>query len=275
MNEISKSELDALARSAEEAKRRAIKRSQQAMLGAPAEKKIVTPADYVTRYNRNLKRDTALVKEVKKERIEKSLIEWKGKVGKTFSEATTDIPEVINRVARIGDEYGSHKTSLVFQGRTGSGKTWQAYAYLNAALKAGKVTAGQIKFDTETALLSKIASGGFKRNELLEELLNPRFQIYFVDDVGQGYFSREDSRQEIWYELIDHVYTHQLTLLMTTNLPFTEDRLGSWLGFRGFDRLRTMVGRDGVLEPSKLNRRDAVLQANEQAYQKNKPHQGR
>jgi DNA replication protein DnaC len=269
MTDISKEELEALAKAAEAAKQRAIRRAKETVFGDPTlVKKEVTPEEYKLRYTRIQKRDATLVKEVKQSRIDKSLAEWKTRVGKTFADATVDLPEVQHRVSRIGDSLGGHKTSLIFHGRTGVGKSWMAYAYINAALKAGKVSAGQIKFDTETGLLSKIASGGFKRAELLDELLNPRYQIYFVDDVGQGYFSREDSRTEVWYELIDHIYTHQLTLLITTNLPITDQGLGNWIGFRAYDRLVTMVGRDGVIEPSKVNRRAAVAEANEDAYKR-------
>ncbi len=269
MVDVTQEEIDNLARAAKLAKERAARRVKETAVGdAESEQKEVSADEYVTRFNRIRNRDASLVKEVRKDRIEKSLTEWRLKVGKRFADATTDTPEIINRVARIGTEFGSHKTSLILQGKTGSGKTWGAYSYINLALKAGRVTAGQVKFDTETGLLSKIASGGFKRSELLDELLNPRYQIYFVDDVGQGYFSREDSRTEVWYELVDHVYTHQLTLLITTNLPITESGLGNWIGFRAFDRLRTMVGTDGILEPSKINRRDAVLEANEATYNK-------
>lgn len=265
---INQEELVLLTREAEAAKKRARQKvlNEQANSQTPV-KETVSAEEYVRRRNRQLYQDQRLVKEVQKDRIQKSLSEWQLKVGKTFANATVENPKIAERVARIGDEYGRHKTSFLFHGNTmGSGKTWHCYSYINLAIQSGKVTAGQIKMGTETDLLGRIAVGGYKRNELLEELTHPRFQIYFVDDVGQGYFSREDTRTEVWYELIDHVYTHQLTLLLTTNLPVTDQGLGRWVGRRAFDRLKTIIGTDGVIEPSKVNRREAVAEKNEQKY---------
>jgi DNA replication protein DnaC len=264
-------ELELLAAEAERAKERArrkvmadAQRNKGGMV--TPQKEFITPEEYVARRDRMLRRDMSLVKEAKKERIEKSVEEWQKRVGKTFAGATVENPKVHERVARIGDEYGSHKTSLLFHGTMGAGKSWHCYAYLNLAIQTGKVTAGQIQMGTETDILGKIAAGGFKRNDMLDELTNPRNQIYFIDDVGQGYFSREEARTEVWYELIDHVYTHQLTLLITTNLPITDNGLGRWVGKRAYDRLRNIVGPDGIIEPGKVNRREAVAQQNDARY---------
>jgi len=260
-------DLARLAQEAKDARARAAKRAQRYVDGKLVDphKEDVSPQEYLTRLQRSMKRDSVLVKDVKQERIKSSLSDWKRKVGKTFAEATTDNPQVIERVSRIGTN-GGHKTSLLFQGNLGVGKTWTAYAYINLAIASGAVTAGQIIADTETSILSKIASSGFKRSDLLEELLNPRYQIYFIDDVGQGYFSREEGRTEVWYELIDHVYSHQLTLIMTTNLPLTDNGLGRWVGGRAYDRLKTLVGKDGIMEPGKVNRRESVMEKREQEY---------
>lgn len=231
--------------------------------GSDPHKEEITPVEYVNRRNRMLFRDASLLKEVKQDRINKSSVEWQKRVGATFANAKVEDPRILQRVSRIGDENGRHRTSLIFNGTMGSGKSWHCYSYINLAIQLGKVTAGQIMMGTETDVLGKIAGGGFKRSELLEELTNPRFQIYYIDDVGQGYFSREDSRTEVWYELIDHVYTHQLTLLLTTNLPVTDAGLGFRVGKRAFDRLKTIVGSDGVIEPGKVNKREGVAERND------------
>ena len=261
------SELAALAKEANAARARAARKAQAWVAGSTnPHKEAVTPNEYATRLKRSLNKDKVIVKEVSQARIEKSLADWKLRVGRTFAEATTDHPKILERVARIKNPDGRHKTSLILKGNLGIGKTWSSYAYINAAISSGAVTAGQIIADTETAVLSKIASSGFKRSELLEELCNPRYQIYFIDDVGQGYFSREEGRSEVWYELIDHVYSHQLTLIITTNLSIDERGLGRWMGNRAFDRLKTLVGTDGILEPGKVNRRESVLERREEAY---------
>lgn len=262
-------ELELLAREAEAAKERARKdairkqyRERNTHLASPS-KEDVTPDEYVSRRNRMLFRDASLLKEVKKDRIDKSSVEWQKRVGATFANARVENPKVLERVARIGDENGRHRTSLVFHGTMGAGKSWHCYAYINEAIKLGKITAGQVMMGTETDVLGKIAAGGFRRSELLEELTNPRFQLYFIDDVGQGYFSRDDSRTEVWYELIDHIYTHQLTLLLTTNLRIADNGLGARVGQRAFDRLKNIVGSDGFIEPGKVNKREAVAEKND------------
>jgi DNA replication protein DnaC len=231
-------------------------------------KENVSPKEFQERLERSLKRDRVLASAEKKKRVEKATIEWKNKVGRTFAEATTEDPRVIDRVNRLAMQQGLHKTSLIFYGDLGVGKSWQGYAFINLAIQAGAVTPGQIIADTETAVLGKIASSGFRRSELLEELFAARNKIYFIDDVGQGYFSNEQGRTEVWYELIDHVYTHQLTLIMTTNKKLTDASLGSWIGARAYDRLKAIVGQDGAIVPGVVNHRASVSARAEEKYRK-------
>lgn len=263
----SNSELAALAAEARAARERAARRDKRWTAGGVKPvKESVDPDEYVKRLNRSLLKDQVIVKEVNQARIESSLEGWKAKVGPTFANATTDNPKILDRVARLKTPTGRHNTSMILTGAMGAGKTWLGYAYINLALASGAVTNGQVIADTETSVLSKIASSGYKRVDMLDELCNPRYQIYFIDDVGQGYFSREDVRTEVWYELIDHVYSHQLTLIMTTNLPLTNNALGKWIGARAFDRLQSLVGSEGVMDPGKVNRRGGVSERREEAY---------
>lgn len=225
---------------------------------------VVDSDEYMKRLQRSLKRDKVCVDKVVEERVAKSLEDWKSRVGPTFAGATTDIPKVVDRVNRLTQKTGTYKTSLLLHGNIGTGKSWVAYAYINMAIAAGVVTAGQVLNDTETGVLGRITMSGYKKPEMLDELLSPRNRIYFIDDVGQGFFSDAQKRTEVWFELIDHVYTHQLTILLTTNLPAKE--LQRWLGPRAYDRLLALVGEDGILEPSKVNRRPSVLQRQEEQY---------
>lgn len=222
--------------------------------------------EYVKRLERSLKRDKVVVEKVSLERINRSLEDWKKRVGPTFAKATTDIPKVVDRVNRLAKNAGTHKTSLLLHGNMGTGKSWIAYAYINMAIAAGVATAGQIIADTETSVLGRITISGFKKPEMLDDLLNPRNKIFFIDDVGQGFFGDIQKRTEVWFELIDHIYTHQLTLLITTNLGARE--LEKWVGPRAYDRLMAIVGNDGILEPSKVNRRPSVLEQQEQQYRR-------
>lgn len=163
-------------------------------------------------------------------------------------------------------------STYLTSGYTVTHNTWLAYAYINHAVQSGAVTPGQIIADTETAILGKISSSGFKRAELLEELFHPKYKIYFIDDVGQGYFSNEQSRREVWYELLDHVYSHDLTLIITTNKEFLTKNgkltgspsLENWIGTAAYDRLRHIVGSDGVIIPGNVNRRPGVYERREE-----------
>lgn len=165
--------------------------------------------------------------------------------------------------------------TYITSGYTMTHNTWLAHAYINHAIQSGAVTAGQIVADTETAILGKISSAGFRRVELLEELLHPKYKIYLIDDVGQGYFSNEQGRKEVWYELLDHVYAHDLTLILTTNKDFTikdgkiagSPALERWIGSAAYDRLRHIVGSDGVIIPGNVNRRPGVYERREQNTQ--------
>lgn len=234
----------------------------------------VSSQEYHDRLVESLNRDAYLALKQKEIRIASAVKAWKTKVGPRFAEATTDNPIIVDRVKRLTSGDGMHKTSLVMSGELGVGKTWLSYAFLNLAIEAGAVTAGQVIADTETAILGKISSSGFKRAELLEELFNPRYKIYFIDDVGQGYFSNEQGRREVWYELIDHVYTHDLTLIITTNKEFKivggkvtgSPALEQWIGGAAYDRLKHIVGSDGLIIPGNVNKRPSVYETRETKY---------
>lgn len=167
----------------------------------------------------------------------------------------------------------SSNSTYITTGYTVTHNTWLAYAYINHAVKTGAVTPGQIIADTETAILGKISSSGFRRAELLEELFHPKYKIYFIDDVGQGYFSTEQSRKEVWYELLDHVYSHDLTLILTTNKDFIHrggkivgsPALEKWIGSAAYDRLRHIVGSDGLIIPGNVNKRPGAYEKREES----------
>lgn len=268
-----RAELEALVAETHAAKRRFLQPSQRNSV--LRQKETVDDDEYARRLSRSLQRNQSIVDKERAERIERSLHEWRNRVGPTFAEAHIDNPIIIDRINRLASGVGTHKTSLVLYGNMGVGKSWHAYSFLNLAIANGIATPGQIIADTETSVLGKITSAGYKKAEMLDALLNERNKIWFVDDVGQGFFNDAQKRAEVWFELMDHIYTHQLTLLITTNLsPFKSGSgmnmrsspLENWIGPRAFDRLRAIIGHDGLLEPSKVNRRNSVYEKQERSY---------
>jgi DNA replication protein DnaC len=239
------------------------------------QKQSVSKEEYVRRLENARKKDSGALVGVREEKINKASREWAKIVGETFSPAKPTFPQVLERIERIKTKQGLHKTSIVFQGiEYGRGKTWNAYSYLNGLVQLGCVLPGQIYFGTESSTMSRIASSGFERANEMRELKRDSHRIFFIDDVGQSYYFNRDQREAAWYELIDHIYTRNLTLVLTTNLTFTEtgaNSLGAWIGGRAFDRLRALVGNDGVLKMAGKNKRDDVFHENEARYHGKNP----
>lgn len=239
--------------------------------GGPDPKKIVDNAEYLRRLQEARDKDTFLFSKEKKKKASNASREWAEKVGPTFASASTELPQIRERIERHKAKQGLHKTSIVFYGNQfGRGKTWKAYAYVNGLVGEGLLLPGQVFFGTESATVSRIANAGFNRSDEMLEMKRDGHRVFFIDDVGQGYFFKREHREEVWYELIDHIYTKRLTLILTTNLPFHESGLGAHVGGRAWDRLRTLVGNDGAIQIQGTNKRDAIFQENEDEYNKNR-----
>jgi DNA replication protein DnaC len=247
----------------------AMKANKEARIkaGAVESAKKVDSSEYLRRMEAERAKDAYLLSTVRKQKASNAAKEWAEKVGPTFSHAETHTPQILERVERHRTKQGLHKTSILFYGNQyGRGKTWAAYSYINALVKEGIILPGQVFFGTESATVSRIANSGFNRSEEMLEMKRESHKIFFIDDVGQGYFFKREHREEVWYELIDHIYTKRLTLILTTNLPFNEQGLGAHVGGRAWDRLRTLVGNDGAIQLQGVNKRDAIFQENEEAY---------
>lgn len=232
----------------------------------------VTAEEYAQRLKNSLRKDATLMDTVRESNITKEKAKWgeRLKYASTFRQARTELPAILERVERLRNKRGLHKTSICLSGQQlGRGKTWQGYAYLNQLIEAGGATSGQVVFGTEGATTSNIATSGYERSEKMREFIRDSHKVFFIDDVGQGYYYKAETRHEIWYELINHIYTNQLTLIITTNLFFKEtgkDSLGEWMGIRAFDRLKSLCGEDGHVQISGVNRREAVSRENEEKY---------
>jgi DNA replication protein DnaC len=254
---------------------KALKTRRASLPNTPAqrnERQEVGKEEYVQRLKLAHKRDLNALDDLRNTKIAKASRDWADIVGATFDKAHTELPQVKERVERLKTKQGLHKTSIIFHGSLlGRGKTWHAYAYLNELVHQGIVLPGQIFFGTESSRISKAANSGFNRNEEMEEMKHASHKVFFIDDVGLAYFFKTEQREEVWYELIDHIYTRRLTLILTTNLAFTAQgagSLGRHLGERAFDRLRSLVGDDGAILLQGINQRETVFHQNEKTYNK-------
>lgn len=232
----------------------------------------VSSEEYTRRLRADRKANSHAYRQLKAEKIRTAMKDWGLIVGPKFAKATTELPQVLDRVERHEKGEGLHKTSLILHGNElGRGKTWTAFAYINKLVSLGRLLPGQIFFGTEASTTSRIANSGFERPQEMKELRNPKYKVYFIDDVGLGSYFRPEYKEEIWYELIDHIYKFNLTLVITTNLDMgVEKELSRWIGRRAYDRLRTLVGDDGVLQLVGDNKRDIILQNDESKYRKSR-----
>lgn len=106
--------------------------------------------------------------------------------------------------------------SFFITGNPGSGKTYLGYSILRRYIGAGFATPSQVKIISEETIMS-YAMTGFEGRAKFDELFNPKYKMYLLDNVG----SKEsyDSRREIpfWEQLIEHIYTNSLTAVFTSN----------------------------------------------------------
>lgn len=174
-----------------------------------------------------------------------------------------------SRMQRHRERRGLNRTSFLLGGPMGRGKTYFGYAYIYEMIRQGFILPSQVFADSEPSLAT-ISGLGFKKEERLQQLLSRRYSVYLIDDVGRGKFSSAFDRGELWYALMNHIYQNRLTLIMTTNLPINKrekDSISQWLGEAAVDRLRHIVGGEGVLAFQGANMRQQLGDAWEQSYQ--------
>lgn len=238
------------------------------------QRKELPKEEYVKRLKQARQKDAQTLQKLQQARANKSFGEWQKLVGHRFAQAETNHPVILERVDRLKSRQGVHKTSVVLQGAYGRGKTWHAYGYIARLIQEGVNVPGQIVHGTEVETIASISNSGFERDQKRAEFLKRASKkVFFIDDVGTGYYFKREHREETWYDLIDHIYRNRLTIIMTTNLEFTQsghNSLGDWIGHRAFDRLRELVGPDGVLRVDGENKRERTFHENETEYRQNK-----
>lgn len=238
-----------------------------------APRKHVSEEEYVRNMRLDQERDKSIALQKIRMQRTKDVEDMQSLLPDRFRLATArHIPQVEERLKRLNEKVGLHKTSLVFLGVVGAGKTWLAYGYILDAIKDGSIRPNEVSITTEF-VLSAISKSGFSKDEKMRELLHPKHKVFIVDDVGQADFKDPSARNEVWFELIDHIYRNNLTLVMTTNLPAspTNNSLKKYLGSAVYSRLESITGGDFVI-PADKDRRPEVLTQMESGDYKNNPY---
>lgn len=216
-------------------------------------KNILTDETYLKRRAERLRRDKELALRKHDEIIKHNLALWQNSISTLWKDASLDDEKMAENhkefvrlhADRWNDDPAVRRhTSIMLTGFAGRGKTWTSYAYMHEIIRRGAVTPQQIVILAESRLAT-IAKSGFERAAKMSELLDPKNKVFFVDEVGRGAFTNDVDRGSIWFELMDHIYSNQLCLIITSNL--TKDDIPNWFGGATTDRLRALIGSDGFL----------------------------
>lgn len=238
-------------------------------------KKPVTREEYARNLNAHIADDASIASNHSAVRIQRELDAWHQRVGDRMSNAVAENPAVVEkinrRVGKIINGGPLHSNGLVLTGHLGTGKTWNAYAYIEKLIRAGVIANHEICAETEIGLLTPIALATFNRPDKMDEILHKKYKFYFIDEVGRATFKNPELRHEIWYELINHAYLHHIPVVLTTNKSTEQknireattnktysNELEAWIGDAAYDRLRYMIGSDGAIVPSGENQRKAT-----------------
>lgn len=125
------------------------------------------------------------------------------------AEAATKINEILS---------SSGKGSFYLSGQASSGKTYLAYAVARKYITKGWTTPSQVKVISEESMLN-LAHSGFSGRDRFEKLLNPQYNMYIFDNVGEK--EKYDPAKEIslWERMIDHIYNNSLSAVFTSTFP--------------------------------------------------------
>lgn len=128
--------------------------------------------------------------------------------------------------------------SLLINGPTGTGKTYQAHAALRAAVTAGQRPRVDWRITTAPDLYALLRP----RQGVDSESEMQRWRtcgLLLLDDLGAA--KGTEWTEEVTYRLIDHRYTHCLPTIFTSNVP--TNSLRDQLGDRVASRLSEMCTR--------------------------------
>lgn len=232
------------------------------------------PEEYARRNRARIEADARMVAAQRDAIVERGLRTWSESIGPLWRDATIDDPSmppdvraaIVDRVNRWASGNGRHHTTLIFYGPVGRGKTWCAYALAHEMIRRNLLTPAQVRVFSEQEL-AEIADSGYLKAQKMDELRNSSIKLFIFDDVGRGNFRTPAERGSMWFEVINHVYSNNLAMVITANLK--ADAFEGWFGAASTDRLRVMTGSEGAIEFSnRENMRRATTLRREKEYRR-------
>lgn len=223
-------------------------------------------------------KDQEIREQEKFARIERNIAEWRERVGARWADARIEnitVPQnkeaILDRIHRVehGSKFHSNEISMVIRGTMGRGKTYLGYVYAFELIRRGLLLPSQVYIQNEQHL-ANIMSSGYEQNRMLNELCSEQYKFYLIDDVGRGKYSQAVDRYTIWHHLVDHVYSQNIPIVVTTNLLGNKvegrddknraARISEWIGDSAVDRLRSIVGATGTIVMTGEDMRTKVAQ---------------
>lgn len=206
--------------------------------------------------------------------IQKRLLEWQRDLPPRWQDACLDVITDENarkvlqdRIARHVQRKGIRQTSILSYGQMGRGKTYLGYAYIYELIKHGVLLPSQV-FTASEEHLASISRSGFRRTDMWEATLDPKYKFFLIDDLGRSTFTDETQRRSIWHEFVDNIYATERTLFLTTNMSL--DNLPAWVGNSSFDRLQHIIGKSGLVEMNGEDYRSIIARRNEEEIKRDK-----
>lgn len=154
------------------------------------------------------------------------------------------VADVLARVSQPHFPIIRKGPSLLLLGPTGTGKTHQAYGAVSALAQSG--AAFSWTFVTAADAYARLRPR--PRVDSEEEFLRlANVAVLILDDLGAA--KATDWTEEVNYRLINHRYEHELTTLITSNVPVGQLKAG--LGDRVASRLVEMATRAVLTGPDR------------------------
>lgn len=153
-----------------------------------------------------------------------------------FRQARADHPDVVGWAQRyIADP--ATAGSLLLLGRTGCGKTHQAYGALRLIAESGRPPIAWRAVGAADLYAQLRGRSGDETQQTFDAYANRH--VLLLDDLGAA----KDTQftEEITYRLVNHRYQNNLPLIVTSNL--TPKNLGEGLGERTASRLAGMAAK--------------------------------